>query len=307
MATTATHPGVRMVEGSYLVHGGLCVIQRGEQSFHATIKVIYDDLVKVEVVDFSKEPNAWLLEKFSKEDVKPVELYKGNNQAELVESLIKVHRLISDETIRAMREVDRAYFCQGEYVYQDVAVPVGCQSITTTPHMYATTLELAIKQLRNATKVLDVGSGTGNLTALIAHVAKQAHVIGLEYHDQLAKEAEENIKKLPELSGRITFIQGDGEKGYAEGGPYDLITVGFMCKEIPKALLEQLKVGGRLIIPHGDGDSRWKGLVRGLFTVVDKLSQETFKEQTVHHCSYVPSAHSEKYPAYLATRESDKL
>ena len=85
-------------------------------------------------------------------------------------------------------------------------------------------------------------------------MALRAEVIGIEYIPELIEQAQSSIdnKINSRLKSRIQLVLGDGEDGYDKGGPYDIINVGFMVKAIPKELIRQLKIGGKLVIPVAD-------------------------------------------------------
>jgi protein-L-isoaspartate(D-aspartate) O-methyltransferase len=114
---------------------------------------------------------------------------------------------------------------------------------------------LAIKPTN---KVLEVGTGSGYLTALLAELAAQ--VISVERYADLANAARELLGRLG--YSNVKVIVGDGSKGFAEAAPYDAIIVSAAAGEVPPALLEQLAEGSRMIIPVGSADSQQLQLIR---------------------------------------------
>lgn len=133
-------------------------------------------------------------------------------------------------------------------------------------HMHATALSNLIDFIKPNSRILDVGSGSGYLTACFARLLKakmiesgnvecgSGFVIGIEHHPKLVEFSIGNLNsddpKLIE-EGKVKIIQGDGRLGYAESAPYDCIHVGAAAASTPEALLDQLKVNGRMIIPVG--------------------------------------------------------
>ena len=128
-------------------------------------------------------------------------------------------------------------------------------------------------------KVLDVGSGSGWTTALLAHiVGKKGKVIGMERIKRLCDFGTNNVSKYHLIEGgRVKIICADGSKGYVNEAPYHRILVSAAAEEIPKELKKQLAVGGRLVIPVKD--SIW---------MIEKISDKDFREEEYPGFAFVP-------------------
>jgi len=162
-----------------------------------------------------------------------------------------------------MKRVDRAKFVDPLYVstaYEDSPSPIGKGQTISAPHMHAFALEFLEQFLFSGAKALDVGSGSGYLSACMAQmVAPEGKVFGIEYVPDLAKLGKVNaMNAVPELfkSGVLSIEHGDGYRGVPDAAPFDCIHVGAAAPYIPEALVRQLKSPGRMIIPigpqHGD-------------------------------------------------------
>jgi protein-L-isoaspartate(D-aspartate) O-methyltransferase len=168
-------------------------------------------------------------------------------------------RLLASEIIKdprveqAMLKVDRAFYCPSQHPYFDSPYSIGYGATISAPHMHAYALELLKDKLFDGAKVLDVGSGSGYLTACLAHmVGPSGKVFGVEHIKELVRQSEENIKRdCPELleSGRVKILHADGRVGLKEYSPYDVIHVGACAEGLPQILVDQLKEGGRMVIP----------------------------------------------------------
>jgi len=178
----------------------------------------------------------------------------GSSNAELVNNL-KSHGIIeTDSVASAMKAVDRADYCKHS-PYQDSPQGIGYGVTISAPHMHAHALELLKEQLAPGKKALDVGSGSGYLTACFAlMVGPSGKVVGIDHVQQLVDFSEANIRKNHSSlldSGNIKLVVGDGRQGYSSEGPYDAIHVGAAAPTLPQALVDQLAPGGRIIIPVG--------------------------------------------------------
>ncbi|KAI8993493.1 protein-L-isoaspartate O-methyltransferase [Pilobolus umbonatus] len=154
-----------------------------------------------------------------------------------------------------MKSIDRKDFCP-RYPYEDSPQSIGYNATISAPHMHAYALCKLEPYLQPGMKVLDVGSGSGYLTAcMAAMVGSEGRVVGIEHIHELV---DESIKKLKIhhsdwlSSGRVKVVTGDGRLGYEEDGPYDCIHVGAAASTTPQALIDQLKAPGRLFIPEGN-------------------------------------------------------
>lgn len=151
--------------------------------------------------------------------------------------------------LRAMELVPRDAFVDPAFVaqsYEDAALPIDCGQTISQPYVVAyMTEELAPEP---ADKVLEIGTGSGYQAAVLSHLCKR--VFTIERYRELQKTAEKTFEKLG--IGNVTTIIGDGWIGWPPQGPFDRIVVTAAATEVPQALVEQLKVGGRMIVPVGE-------------------------------------------------------
>ena len=143
--------------------------------------------------------------------------------------------------------VDRAY--------EDTALPIGYGQTLSQPLVVATMIQAL--ELNDRVKLLEVGTGSGYHAAILSHLCRRVYTI--ERHKPLLAEARKRFEAL-ELSN-VTTMAGDGMKGWPEQAPFDRISVTAAGVEPPQSLLDQLKVGGIMVMPVG-GQSRVQQLVR---------------------------------------------
>lgn len=176
---------------------------------------------------------------------------------ELIRHLKKTGVLKTKEIIDAFLNIDRKNFILNEYLdqaYNDYPLPIGYGQTISQPFTVAFMLELL--QPQKGQIILDVGSGSGWTTSLLAEiVGEEGKVYGIEIIPEIFEFGKKNIAKYNFLEkGRVNVFLDDGSKGLAEKAPFDRILVSAaMQKEIPPNLINQLNDNGILVIPDNDG------------------------------------------------------
>ncbi|KAI8149672.1 protein-L-isoaspartateD-aspartate O-methyltransferase [Fennellomyces sp. T-0311] len=171
----------------------------------------------------------------------------GGTNLELIENLFREKIIKNQRVFDAMKAIDRGDYSP-RYPYLDEPQTIGYGATISAPHMHGYALEKMQEYLKPGMKCLDVGSGSGYLTACMASmVGPEGRVIGIEHIHELVEISDRNVRKQHAdwvESGRVKFVAGDGRQGYPEESPYDCIHVGAAAREKPTKLLEQLKAPG---------------------------------------------------------------
>ncbi|PYH41151.1 protein-L-isoaspartate O-methyltransferase [Aspergillus saccharolyticus JOP 1030-1] len=231
----------------------------------------------------------------------------GSTNSELVENLYRTGLIKSGRVRDAMKDVDRAHYAPSR-PYSDSPQPIGHAATISAPHMHGHACEYLIDFLKPGSRVLDIGSGSGYLTHVLANLVAESpagnqlggQVIGIDHIPELVKLAHANMSKSEQgrkylESGKVKFIASDGRLGWPEGAPYDAIHVGAAADRLHPVLIEQLRAPGRLFIPvdvESDDDDGATGRPRSsggqYIWVVDKKVDGSVSKEKVFQVSYVP-------------------
>lgn len=167
---------------------------------------------------------------------------------EMVEEQIKKRGVTDEKVLNAMLKVERHKFVVSASrlaAYNDHPLSIGYGQTISQPYIVAYMTEAA--QLKSDDKVLEIGTGSGYQAAILGELVKEVYSI------EIVKELAVSSKKRLESLGYTNIVvkHGDGYKGWEEHAPFDAIIVTAAPPEIPEKLLEQLKVGGRMVVPVG--------------------------------------------------------
>ncbi len=204
-----------------------------------------------------------------------------DQRARLIQSLKQRGYVTSKAVEEAMLRVPRDQFLPvgvREEAYVDSPLPIGEGQTISAPHMVAIMAEAL--DLGPGMKVLEVGTGSGYHAAICAEIiAPDGHVWTIERIATLATSAEENLKKTG-YANLVSVIFGDGSKGLPNQAPFDRVFVAAGAPDIPKPLTDQLKPGGKLLVPVGG--RYYQDLIR-VTRIGSKLSKEN-----LGGCVFVP-------------------
>jgi len=196
----------------------------------------------------------------------------------MVESQIKARGIKDKRVLNAMLKVPRHLLIpkkKWDEAYTDQPLPIGEGQTISQPYIVALMTQLL--RLKGEEKVLEIGTGSGYQAAILAELAKEVYTI--EIIEKLAKRAEKDLKELGYKN--IKVKTGDGFLGWKEYAPFDAIIVTCAVPEVPQPLIDQLKEGGRIVIPLGES------FKFQILTVVEKKKGKLIYRD-ITGCVFVP-------------------
>ena len=201
--------------------------------------------------------------------------HKGLRQ-QLV-NVLKNKGIKNEAVLNAIGNIPRHLFMDSgflDHAYQDKAFPIGADQTISQPYTVAFQSELL--QIKKGDKVLEIGTGSGYQTAVLCLLG--AKVFSIERQLELFKKTSKFLPKLGYRAKKLIF--GDGYKGLKEEAPFDSIIVTAGAPFVPKPLLSQLKIGGRLVIPVGDDVQ--------IMTLFIRKGQKEFEQEEFGEFRFVP-------------------
>jgi protein-L-isoaspartate(D-aspartate) O-methyltransferase len=192
-------------------------------------------------------------------------------------SVLKTKGVTDHAVLSAIREIPRHLFMDAsfeDYAYQDIAFPIGAKQTISQP--YTVGFQSQLLAIKPGEKILEIGTGSGYQTSILIHLG--ALVYTIERQQELFKKTQSLLPKLGFKPKYSCF--GDGYKGLTQFSPFDKIIVTCGAPEVPKALLAQLQIGGKMVIPVGDKEQ--------MMTLITRKSAKLFDKQLIEKCAFVP-------------------
>ena len=202
--------------------------------------------------------------------------WKGSAE-KMVEEQIRQRGISDEDVLRVMKTVPRHKFVPMPYdqhAYEDRPLPIGNDQTISQPYIVALMTDLLA--LQGDEKVLEIGTGSGYQAAILGELAGEVYTI--EIVEELANSSK---NKLEEMGySNVHVRHGNGYKGWPEKAPFDRVIVTAAPEEIPEALKEQMKVGGKMVLPVGDRFQELK--------VLTKKDEGEFAIETITGVRFVP-------------------
>ncbi|NKC13228.1 MAG: protein-L-isoaspartate(D-aspartate) O-methyltransferase [Gammaproteobacteria bacterium] len=192
---------------------------------------------------------------------------------------LRQHGIGDERVLAVMAQVPRHLFVDealSSRAYEDTALPIGHGQTISQPYVVARMTAAAIGVSGTPDKVLEIGTGCGYQTAVLAELAER--VYSLERIGALLDGARSRVRRLG--CSNVVFREGDGYAGWQDEAPFDAILVAAAPLDVPVALKEQLAIGGRLVIPAGHREGQSLLLIR--------RQAHGFTEETLDRVRFVP-------------------
>lgn len=185
--------------------------------------------------------------------------------------------ITDEDVLRAIDMVPRHLFMDPAFfshAYVDKAFPISSGQTISQP--YTVAVQSSLLKVKKRDKILEIGTGSGYQAAVLAEMGAKVYTI--ERYRELYLKAQ---SILTSLGYSADFFYGDGYEGKPQYGPFDGIIITAAAPEVPQVLLQQLKIGGRLVIPVGESSSQ-------VMTVIDRTGNDTFEKSEHGNFVFVP-------------------
>lgn len=202
---------------------------------------------------------------------------------------IRSKGVVDNNVLKALETVNREQFLKGLFAqraYEDTPLPIECGQTISQPSIVG--LMTQALRITNRDKILEIGTGSGYQTAILSKLARR--IYSVERFKPLYKEARAIFRKLQ--LNNITSVWGDGSQGVVEQQPFDRIIVTAAAEDPPPTLLNQLKIGGIMVIPVGQSDDIQK-LIR-----VER-TENNFKYEDLCDVRFVPLLEGREEDIYV--------
>ena len=219
-----------------------------------------------------------LIKEFRKKIIQKQKFFSNKNNDDLIVDL-KEKGIINNRILDSIKKVPRELFIDDsfiEFIYENIHLPIACNQTISQPYVVACMIDCL--KLKKTDKVLEIGTGTGYQTALLAHLCK--HVCTIEIFSELYDQAKLNHKKL-QLKN-ISHMLGNGANGWREHVSFDAIIISAAAKLVPIKLLKNLKNGGKLIFP------KKYSLEHQKLILINKINEYLFDEEKLFDVKFVP-------------------
>ncbi len=203
--------------------------------------------------------------------------FKHQGLRQQLVAIIKEKGITDNNVLKAIGKIPRHLFMDSgflEHAYQDKAFPIGADQTISQPYTVAFQSELL--QVKSGDKILEIGTGSGYQTAVLLELG--AKVYSIERQQELFRKTSKFLPKLGYNAKKLIF--GDGYIGLEDEAPFDSIIVTAGAPFVPKPLLSQLKIGGRLVIPVGDDVQ--------VMTLFIRKGDKEFEQQEFGEFRFVP-------------------
>ena len=222
-----------------------------------------------------------LIKEFQKKIIRKQSFFSDKNNKNKDDLIVdlKEKGIANNKILSCIKKIPRELFIGDsfiELVYENIPLPISCNQTISQPYVVAYMIDCL--RLKKTDKVLEIGTGTGYQTALLAHLCK--HVCTIEIFSKLYDQAKLNHEKLKLKN--ISYMLGNGTHGWIEQVSFDAIIISAAAKLVPNKLLKSLKNGGKLIFP------KKYSLEHQKLILINKINEYLFDEERLFDVKFVP-------------------